>query len=106
MKLLELAQRAVMLYEKQNGQKKRQLINFLCSNSIWKDGRLQPNYRQPFDMLVENNISYQKQKANFPQKNGLFDFVGLPSTDSNLKPVVNRHRLRVSYIPQSFLRYH
>ena len=84
-KLFELAQQAVMLYEKQNGQKKRQLINFLCSNSIWKDEKLHPNYRQPFDILVENNIVYQKEKANFPQKNDLFNF-WLPSTDLNRGP--------------------
>ncbi len=43
-KLLEVAQRAVILYEKQTDQEKRRVINFLCSNSIWKDGRLHPNY--------------------------------------------------------------
>lgn len=39
-KLLELAQRAVILYEKQTEHEKRRIINFVCSNSIWKDGRL------------------------------------------------------------------
>jgi site-specific DNA recombinase len=81
-KLVELAQRAVMLYENQNLEKKRQLINFLCSNSIWKNGKLYPNHRQPFNILAENNIAYQNKKATFPQKNDLFDF-WLPSTDSN-----------------------
>ncbi|MBA3017244.1 zinc ribbon domain-containing protein [Patescibacteria group bacterium] len=81
-KLLELAQHAVVLYEKQTKQEKRRIINFVCSNSTWKDGILQPNYRQPFDMLSETNIAFQKEKALFPMKKGLFDF-WLPSTDSN-----------------------
>ena len=84
-KLLELAQRAVILYEKQTEQEKRRIINFVCSNSTWKDGRLQPSYRQPFDMLSEINVSYQKEKAIFPKKKGLFEF-WLPSTDSNRGP--------------------
>ena len=37
-KVLELAQRAAILYEKQPGQEKRRILNFVCSNSIWKDG--------------------------------------------------------------------
>ena len=84
-KLLELAQHAVILYEKQTEQEKRRIINFVCSNSVWKDGRLQPIYRQPFDMISENNIAYQKEKALFPKKKGLFEF-WLPSTDSNRGP--------------------
>jgi site-specific DNA recombinase len=48
-RLLELAQRAAILYEKQDMSEKRRLLNFVCSNSIWKDGKLIPNYRKPFD---------------------------------------------------------
>ena len=81
-KLLELAQHAVMLYEKQTDQEKRRIINFVCSNSIWKDGLLQANYRKPFDILVENNIQFHKKMAAFPEKNDHFEF-WLPSTDSN-----------------------
>ena len=81
-KLLELAQRAVILYEKQTAQEKRRIINFVCSNSIWKDGRLHANYRQPFDILVENNLAHKKEMASFPMKKGHFDN-WLPSTDSN-----------------------
>ena len=36
LKLLELAQRAVILYEKQPEKEKRRIINFVCSNSTWK----------------------------------------------------------------------
>ena len=79
-KLLELAQHAVILYEKQTKQEKRRIINFVCSNSIWRDGCLHPNYRQPFDMLVENNIAFRKEMAVSPSKNGHFEN-WLPGTD-------------------------
>jgi hypothetical protein len=61
--LLELAQKAVMLYEKQDMVEKRRLLNFVCSNSQWKDGKLIPAYRKPFDLLAVTNTSYQKTKA-------------------------------------------
>ena len=81
-KILEIAQKAVFLYEKQNLQEKRRILNFVLSNSVWKDGRLTPNYRQPFGMLAEKNIAYKKNKAVFPEKNDLGSF-WLPGTDSN-----------------------
>ncbi len=83
-KLLELAQRAVILYENQTEQEKRRIINFVCSNSSWKDGRLYANYRQPFDILAENNMANKKEMAIFPQKNGHFEN-WLPEQDSNLR---------------------
>jgi hypothetical protein len=52
--VLELSQRAVMLYEKQTAAEKGRTINFACSNSIWKDGKLAPNHRQPPDILAES----------------------------------------------------
>jgi site-specific DNA recombinase len=70
-RLLELAQRAVILYEKQEMQEKRKLINFVCSNSMWKDGRLIPQYRKPFDLLAVANQSYQQTKATSPEESGL-----------------------------------
>ena len=39
-RLLELAQKAVILYEKQEMQENRKLLDFIWSNSIWKDGKL------------------------------------------------------------------
>src|SRR2546429_9941314 len=70
-RLLELAQRAVMLYEKQKMKEKRKLIDFVCSNSTWKDGRLIPQYRNPFDLLAVTNKSYQPTKAPSPEERGL-----------------------------------
>ncbi len=84
-KLLELAQRAVILYEKQTMQEKRRILNFVCSNSLWKDGNLIPNYRQPFNILAENSQACKKEMAIFPEKNGHID-CWLPGTDSNRQP--------------------
>ena len=96
-KILELSQHAVILYEKQNMQEKRKILNFLLSNSIWKDGRLHPNYRQPFDMLAETNIAYQKEKALFPKKKGFLNF-GSPARTRTADLVVNSHSLcQLSY---------
>lgn len=52
-RLLELAQKVVILYEKQEMQEKRRLLNFVFSNSTWKDGKLTPAYRKPFDLLAQ-----------------------------------------------------
>lgn len=84
-RLLELAQHAAILYEKQEMPEKRRLLNFVCSNSIWKDGKLIPNYRKPFDLLAVTNQAYQAEKTTSSSENGLFDF-WLPGTDSNRQP--------------------
>ncbi|MFZ5452535.1 MAG: zinc ribbon domain-containing protein [Thermodesulfobacteriota bacterium] len=84
-RILELAQHAVILYEKQDMPKKRRLLNFVLSISTWKDGRLTPGYRKPFDLLAVTNLAYQKKKALSPAKDGLFD-IWLPGTDSNRRP--------------------
>lgn len=57
-KLLELSQKAVKLYDKQPMREKRKILRFVCSNSVWKDGRLFPGYRQPFEILAVTNREY------------------------------------------------
>ena len=52
-RILELANRAWELYEKQEMAEKRRLLDFVFSNSSWMGGKLTPNYRKPFDLLVE-----------------------------------------------------
>ena len=81
-KLLELAQRAVILYEKQPKEEKRRIINFVCKNSQWKHGEIVPNYRQPFDILVENKIECQLKTTTFSEENGRFEKC-LPLLGSN-----------------------
>ena len=52
--LLELAQRAVVLYESQNGPEKRRLLAFCYLNSTWDGERLKVEWRQPFNLLAES----------------------------------------------------
>ena len=82
---LELAQKAVSLYEKQEMKEKR-ILDFLFSNCLWKDGDLIPNFRKPFDMLALMNAAYQKKRAASRVKSGLSE-IWLPGRDSNPRPI-------------------
>jgi len=44
-RLLELSKKAYFLYKQQDSSEKRKLLNFVCSNSIWKDHTLTATYR-------------------------------------------------------------
>ncbi|MGN6720326.1 MAG: recombinase family protein, partial [Candidatus Binatia bacterium] len=70
-KILELAQRAVILYETQSMQEKRRILHFVLSNSVWKDDRLEPVYKKPFDFLAENNWKAQRRNAGSRMKKAL-----------------------------------
>jgi site-specific DNA recombinase len=83
-RLLELSQHAVFLYDKQEMREKRRLLDFVCSNSQWKDGRLIPTYRKPFDLLVDINTTYQKTKVISGAENDLRP-VWHPLQESNLR---------------------
>jgi site-specific DNA recombinase len=52
-RLLELAMNASRLFEQQEPREKRKLLDFLLSNSTWKEGRLHPNFKQPFDLIAD-----------------------------------------------------
>jgi hypothetical protein len=51
-RLLELAHRAHELFESQPASEKRKLLDFVVSNSSWRAGRLEAEYRQPFDLIA------------------------------------------------------
>lgn len=51
-RLLELARRAHLLFENQPPAEKRKLLDFVLSNCRWKGGKLEAEYRKPFDMLA------------------------------------------------------
>jgi site-specific DNA recombinase len=56
-RLLELAHSAGRLFAKQEPHEKRRLLNFVLSNSSWKEGELTPVFRQPFDLLAETIVT-------------------------------------------------
>jgi site-specific DNA recombinase len=61
--LLELSNKACFLCKHQDSSEKRELLNFMCSNSIWKDHTLTATFRQPFDLLAITNTTWQREKA-------------------------------------------
>lgn len=52
-KLIELAEKAPLLYSKQLPMERRKLLNILLSNCTLKGGILYPTYRKPFDILLQ-----------------------------------------------------
>jgi len=70
-RILELTQKAAALYDRQDMHEKRRILDLIFSNSAWKDGRLVPKYRQPFDMLALTNALYLNKEPASPDKNGL-----------------------------------
>ena len=82
--MLELAQHAVLHYENQNMLEKREVLNFVYSNSTWKDGQLFPNFRKPFDSLVVANEASKKEQGTLREKSALRS-VWLPRQDLNLR---------------------
>jgi hypothetical protein len=60
--LLELAGRAVDLYERQPPAERRKLLNFVLSNSTWRDRDLEVAWRQPFDLLAQSIGAVRQNK--------------------------------------------
>jgi len=61
--VLELVKSAYNLYQEQDAEERRKLIGFIFSNPTFKEGKIQPDFRKPFDSLINTNIAYQKKKA-------------------------------------------
>ncbi|KRQ16714.1 hypothetical protein AOQ71_04570 [Bradyrhizobium manausense] len=51
--LLTIAKDSVRLFEKRPAADKRRLLNFVLSNSTWRDGELTATFRQPFNIIAE-----------------------------------------------------
>jgi hypothetical protein len=49
------------MFVRQAAHEKRRLLDFVVSNCSWKDGRLTPTFRQPFDMLA---VAVAKNRAS------------------------------------------
>jgi len=81
-RLIELAQNAQRLFEKQDSREKRRLLNFLVSNSSWMDGKLTVTLRQPFDLIAETTAIEANRKAAGDVSNDL-SVIWLSWPDSN-----------------------
>jgi site-specific DNA recombinase len=84
-RLLELANHAAELFEKQEPREKRRLLDFVLSNSSWKGGELVPQYRQPFEMIGHAATACADRKATGSSPDDLHQ-VMYPRQDSNLQP--------------------
>ena len=85
-RILELAQRAEILYQTQPMQERRKLLRFVFQNSTWKHGHLSPVYRKPFDFLVENYQRAKQADAGSATKMSINE-IWLPGRDSNPRPI-------------------
>jgi site-specific DNA recombinase len=72
-RLLELSQRAAELFESQPASEKRKLLDFVLSNSRWKGGKLEAEYRQPFDLIAAAALADRQLKPAAGSGNGNFD---------------------------------
>jgi DNA invertase Pin-like site-specific DNA recombinase len=81
-RIIELSQKLHSMFLKQPAHEKRRLLDFVVSNCSWKDGRLTPTFRQPFDMLalaVTKNLPSATLSEVPSTKNEKW----LPAMDSN-----------------------
>jgi hypothetical protein len=56
-RLLELAHSAQRLFAKQEPSEQRRMLNFVLSNSIWKNDELFVTFHQPFDLVAKTAMS-------------------------------------------------
>ncbi|MBV8457692.1 MAG: hypothetical protein JO122_13875 [Acetobacteraceae bacterium] len=62
--LLELAQSARRLFDRQEPREKRRLLDFVVSNCSWKAGELSVSFKQPFDILANATTAAVAVKAS------------------------------------------
>jgi site-specific DNA recombinase len=80
--ILELAQNAQELFEKQEPREKRRLLNFVISNCTWEDGEVVVTFRQPFDSLAETTAIAMLSAAD-DKGNSVKSEIWLGMKDSN-----------------------
>lgn len=83
--LMEIAIRAVELFEWADTLDKRQLLEFLCWNSVWDGERLEVAWRKPWDLIAESPSGPPNENA--PGEGSEGDFAKwLPLLDLNQRP--------------------
>ena len=81
--ILELANRAAELFDRQAASEKRRLLDFVLSNSTWGNGELAVEFRQPFDLIALGATELKQKKAAGVGSDDLHQFKYTPE-DSNL----------------------
>jgi DNA invertase Pin-like site-specific DNA recombinase len=77
-RLLDLANRAAEIFERQPATEKRKLLRFVIAECRWKDGQFECGYRKPFDLIAEFEWAGKTRK---PKKQHSNRNVGIGSTD-------------------------
>lgn len=54
LEILELAKNVSRIYRQANDEEKKQMLGFLLSNFYLMDGKLIPNWKKPFELLVKH----------------------------------------------------
>ncbi len=62
-RILELSQSVAALFVRQDSRQKRQMLQLVFSNCVWKQGELRPEFRQPFDIFVNANRDITNKNA-------------------------------------------
>ena len=70
-RLLELTRNMHRLFEKQQAAEKRRLLNFVVSNSVWREGKIVPVWRQPFDVIAVANEPMECYSHSYGPEIGL-----------------------------------
>jgi site-specific DNA recombinase len=84
-RLLELAGGAQKFFKQQSAAEKRELLGFVLSNSVWKNGTLTGTFRKPFDLIVET-AGLAGSEAGDGAEFSAGHMVWLPGLDSNQRP--------------------
>lgn len=82
--LLELAGKAVGLWESQPPPEKRALLDFLCLNSEFRNGAVHVEWRKPFEGLAEIIAEIGKMGTGFDESTDAHP-IWLGKKDSNLR---------------------
>ena len=78
---VSFAQKGVRIYEKEEMMEKRRVLTYEFSNSSWRNGKLLPHYRKPFDWLAVTRAEHQKKMATSHLKSSHVES-WLPGRDS------------------------
>lgn len=61
--LVEILQSTLKLYDKATIEQKRKIINFIGSNFSYENGKLDIEFRQPFNIIIDTNMKFGTKKA-------------------------------------------
>jgi hypothetical protein len=75
-------------YAKRSLNEKRELLNFVLSNSTWRDGELTSHFRKPFDMIAEMaSPQVPHDDGSYPNSVGSFKMVGPAGLEPATRPL-------------------